>query len=320
MCVVHSFKFKPRKMSFSRLSTSKSTRFRSLSRFASIEILAEKDTEKIKKWVRKSNNSYSNNLLFGNYAVDYAGAGSRQRGAPAGGSYEGTLGKLIFKNTGLFQHLLYPIDEERSYGDVIVVNQVSGRLLSLIPMYVVLYGIARFLDTDERAVVMQNNKSEQAGVSLSEKTVEAVFEPPRIMLCFGAVMAKILSLLGFDLTKKNNAGLKSTIDALDTVFQIGPCSSVVLDTPYCTTTLRTGLGARGSEFLFRKLHLHNQDEYSRSEMWRAVMNKTPVNLRSVAIAMSFSGAYFGFVGRRVLGTALSVVGVILGFWKGGKFY
>ena len=39
-----------------------------------------------------------------------------------------------------------------------VVNQVSGRLLSLIPMHVVLYGIARFLDADERAVAMQSCK------------------------------------------------------------------------------------------------------------------------------------------------------------------
>lgn len=309
MGAVHSFKFEPRKMSSSSLSTLRSTR--------SVEILAEKDTEKIKQWVRKNNNSFSNNLLFGNYAVSYAGAGSQQRGAPAGGSYEGTLGKLIFESTGLFQHLIYPSDEERSNGDVVVVNQVSGRLLSLIPMHVVLYGIARFLDADERAVAMQSCKSEQAGVSLSEKAVEAVFEPPRIMVCFGGVMAKILSLFGFDLTKRNNAGLKSTIDALDTVFQIGPSSSVVLDTPYCTTTLRSGLGARGSEFVFRKLHLHDREEYSRSEMWRAVMDKAPVSLRSVAIAMSFSGAYFGFVGRRLLGLILSVAGVILGFWKGG---
>lgn len=286
----------------------------------STDILAEKDDAKITQWIRENSNNYKKSELFGNYAVDYSGSGSQQRGAPAGGNFRGGLGKIILESTGLFQNLCCPSYEDRDVDvgvDVVVVNQVSGRLFRLLPMHVVLYGVARFLDSNQRNVAMETMKSKEAGVTLSDRSVEAVFEPPRIMICFGELLASLLTLIGFDLTKEHNAGVSSTTKAFDIVFQIGPSSNVVLDTPYCDATLRSGVGARGSGFLFRRLLEKDPQEYSHSEVWRTVMNKRTISLRNVAVAMSFGGAYFGLIGRRLLGFALSLAGVGLAYWKGG---
>ena len=110
-------------------------------------------------------------------------------------------------------------------------------------------------------------------MSLSEKAVEAVFEPPRIMVASEGDGQDFVSLV--DLTKRNNAGLKSTIDALDTVFQIDQVQ-VVLDTPIVpplsvVVLEHVGVSCVSSIFTIER--------YSRSEMWRAVMDKAPAGLR-----------------------------------------
>ena len=275
-------------------------------------------SENVYEFVRNAKNDYHLNSLFGNFYVQYVGAGKTQRGNPAGGYYRGFIGNLLYQNTGLYQNILYPtFDGDKD--KIVVVNQVSGFFLSILPLHVVLYGVARFLNHTERDIAMDIMKSKEAGVMLGERTVEALFESPRIMLGFGALLRSVLTFLGFDFNTVF-ASLGDKLDALDIVVQVGPTSSVVLDSPYCDTKCRTARGGRGSYFLFRRIHLHNEGEYEHSELWRSIVKKDSVCGRNVATALSFLGAYFGILGRRLVGFSLSVLGVLLACWKGGTFY
>lgn len=240
--------------------------------------------------------------LLGNYFVSYVSAGKSQRGNPAGGNFRGRIGRVLFKTTGLYQHLL---DEgESETGEIQVVNLVVGRLLSILELNVVLSGFARILSSNE-----------QKQMGLGVNAVEAKFEAPRIMLRFGSALAALLSRVpGMTLS----SSLSAQLNRLNLLLQVGPPSSVVLDTPYVDESLRIGVGGRGSQFVFKRIKDSTPD-FTKSEIWRQLLSRKPVDARSASIFLSFLGAYCGFVGRRVAGFALSLGAVTLAYWKGGKF-
>ena len=95
---------------------------------------------------------------------------------------------------------------------------------------------------------------------------------------------------------------------------------MVLDTPYVDGSVRTGLGGRGSLFLFKRISEKEEPEFSNSEVWRdLVHSQQPLNVKSISIPLSLAGAYYGLIGRRTVGFVLSLVAVALAYWRGGKF-
>ena len=133
--------------------------------------------------------------LFGKYEVSYVGAGSSQRGNPAGGKYRSKLGRLLYRNDGLYQHILLDKDQQ----ETIVINYIRGTLISFIPFAVILKGIATSLEPEERINI--TNKFRQV---LSPSTVQADFLPPLIVV---GNLASKWPLKGFCFT----AGPKSNV-------------------------------------------------------------------------------------------------------------
>lgn len=259
---------------------------------------------KVDSWVDEKVNSgkqqyIDKDKLLGNYYVSYVSAGKSQRGNPAGGNYRGRIGRILFKTTGLYQHLLDDGGGEK----ITVVNLVVGKLLLCLELNVVLKGLARAL-TDK----------EKKEMDLGVNAIEAEFEAPRIMLRFGSALnALIASIPGVS----SSSALATQLNRLNLLLQIGPPSSVILDTPYVDDSLRAGIGGRGSLFVFKRIE-DSTPEFTKSEIWRQLITRRPVDARSASVYLSFLGAYCGFIGRRLTGFALSLAAVALAYWKGGK--
>uniref|UniRef100_A0A7S0RYJ4 Plastid lipid-associated protein/fibrillin conserved domain-containing protein n=1 Tax=Chlamydomonas leiostraca TaxID=1034604 RepID=A0A7S0RYJ4_9CHLO len=98
----------------------------------------------------------SNELLWGNYNVAYTSTrrAPRQNGQPSGGRFRSSLGRTLFRTTGLFQSVLKP--------DV-ATNKVAFRLLGVLSGYIGLRGqVLPVGDTGD--------------------TVKVLFEPPVLSL------------------------------------------------------------------------------------------------------------------------------------------
>ena len=229
--------------------------------------------------------------LLGNYDVSYVGTGKDQRneGNPAGGRYRGFIGRLFFETQNLYQNLLKGDD-----GETVVVNIVKGRLFKLIPFCVILFGVVRFLSTPERESVMS-----KYGTKLSSSTVFASFRPP--VLCFGSAN----SLLALSI-------------------QLGPPSSVVLDTPYVCPRVRLGLGSRGSYFVFTRTADAAADE------WKSWLSRKHLSSIQTGSALVLLGAWLAFVRpfsasklvvslgiRSLIGLFVSLLGVFVSLSSGG---
>lgn len=219
-------------------------------------------------------------LLIGNYNVSYTSIGNRQKnngGEPAGGGYRSAFGGLFFEVKDLFQNILREAD-----GQLRAVNMVHGRLLGLIPFYVVLYGVARLLTQEHR-----DNLLRKFGSAMSPSAVQAKFEPP--LLCFG-----------------------NPRSPLSLALRVGVPSSVVLDTPYVCSKVRLGIGSRGSKFIFVRTASKLADE------WRLWRNRQAVSTRSLGLALAAVGVAFGLpLGwpiRWTFGRVVSVITVGLGIF------
>ena len=185
------------------------------------------EVNQINYWITEKESQYKikaldDTRLFGYYNVSFVGTGANQTGNPAGGEYRGKLGQLVYKNEGLFQHVLKT--PEKGMGrDISVINVVKGRLLNFFVLYVILDGFCKPLLLEER-----ERLTKKYGNKLSAGTVKAFFLPP---------------LLGLGLYNS---------DKLFT-FRVGPKSDVVLDTIYLDESFRLGRGSRGSTFIFKRL-------------------------------------------------------------------
>jgi len=197
------------------------------------------DASRIYDFIRTQATSspLTNELIYGNYEVSYVGVGKSQRneGNPAGGRFRGRLGRFLYRNDGLYQHVLKPSSPS---GNIGVVNYISGRIFGLLPLSIVLYGRAAPL-SKEFVDALNQNITEDALKLSSDGVIQAFFDPP------------LLSLAN-----------KLTV-------KIGAASSVVLDSPYVDAQLRTGVGSRGSLFIFRRLVTESEIEIS--EGWRRVV-------------------------------------------------
>lgn len=210
--------------------------------------VCELDASRIYEFIRSQATSspLTSELIYGNYEVSYVGVGKRQReeGNPAGGRFQGRLGRLLYRNDGLYQHVLKALSPTESIG---VVNYIRGRIFGLIPLSIVLYGRAVPLRKDIVDSLNQNMTEDAVKLS-SDGVIQAFFDPP------------LLSL------------------ANRLTFKIGSASSVVLDTPFIDGELRTGVGSRGSLFIFRRLTTERELEIS--EGWRRLVFPPPPPPRS----------------------------------------
>lgn len=187
--------------------------------------------------------------LIGNYEVVFVGMNpSMQReGNPAGGGYRSALGRSIFKNKGLYQHIIPSVVGPQSTGTgLTVINYITGRLFGLFTLSVILRGTVEALPEEERTALMS-----QFGSILTTSTVKARFEPPLLGLghCWQGGQERLL------------------VTAC-----LGQPSSVVLDTPYVCEKVRLGRGSRGSTFIFQRTSDPAADGY------KAVLEHRPLNI------------------------------------------
>ena len=219
----------------------------------------------VENWIDKQNLEYmalnasrsalEDSRLLGNYDVAYVGVGGSQEGNPAGGGYRGRLGRAIYRNEGLYQHIL---PSENSSADATVVNYIRGTLLGLLTLNVILKGKACRLPDERRQQLVS-----KYGTPLSAGTVCAEFGPP---------------ILGLSWRHKSSAGPGKCL-----ALQLGSPSDVVLDTTFLSDQVRLGRGSRGSTFIFAR----TQDPAA--ELYKAVLAQPPVrfrDIRGVAVAMA----------------------------------
>jgi len=246
-------------------------------------------------------------LLIGNYEVSFVVPGGSQKGNPAGGTFRGEIGRMLYRNEGLYQHIL---QGESPNDPPIVINYIKGKLLNLLSLAVVLVGKAVALPMEE---VIKINKMIPAGApNLSQGgTVRANFEAP--LIAIGPQWASL-------------------------VLQQGPTSSVILDTNYVDSYLRTGVGSRGSLFVFRRivdeLELIRSNDYQRllhspringSKLGKAA-SVTALTMLLVRLLSSRGGGLvfnsnttkaLGPLGRPLAVALLIGIGAFLAKWKGG---
>lgn len=218
-------------------------------------------------------NALTDSNIFGNYDVAFVGSGPNQRGNPAGGRYRGRLGRFLYKNEGLYQHILMP---EKLDGKIAVINYVRGKLLNTIPFGVILRGFATETTAEERCVLTQ-----RYGTPLSPATVRADFEPP--VLCFGNLNSYRGSL------------------------RVGPKSSVVLDTPYVCDKIRLGVGSRGSTFIFTRT------TDPAASAWKEWLALKPLSAKKAGAALVSFGllTLFGLSNARIV-DAVATLGKLFG--------
>jgi hypothetical protein len=81
--------------------------------------------------------------------VAYVGQASSGRANAAGGKYRGRVGRLLFRTTALFQHVL---------PDAVAVNVIQFKLLGLVPGAAVLPGRWAVASADERVALQRNGE------------------------------------------------------------------------------------------------------------------------------------------------------------------
>mmetsp|Transcript_35600 Transcript_35600/g.78020 ORF Transcript_35600/g.78020 Transcript_35600/m.78020 type:complete len:371 (-) Transcript_35600:870-1982(-) len=251
--------------------------------------------------------------LLGLYAVS-AVLPSKPGDNPVGGKWtrkEGIAQKLL-RTRATYQHLL-PVNStgylptSANYAASAVgeaVNVISlEALFGLIRLNVILRGDAIPLSNDERKQCEEEaaSRAKERGLvnkvgKLSSLTVRAKFDPPRI--AFGR-KGKILNL------------------------NLGPRSSVVLDTTYCDDKVRVGKGGTsGTKFVFRRLRSDDEEPNE----WRPLLARRPLR-KSKALIVLGSVLGWGIQSAvrdpkaRVAGISISavasIVGAIVVFSSGG---
>ena len=227
--------------------------------------------------------------LVGNYNVSCT-LPCKPSEKPVGGKWNNGL----FSIQSSWQNVLQPtkVGSVAQVVNVIVLKAVLWRI------FVILRGDAFALDKGQREQIALERNTPGG---LSERTVRADFDPPRISLVSGAEKARkvLLSL------------------------SLGPPSSVVLDTPFCNELIRIGKGSRGSGFVFVRSSDPAADE------WKSVLQVRPVRkgqlsaffLSIAAASFAMSRRFSGFVqwvslpiavmtSLCALGTALSTGGIV----------
>jgi hypothetical protein len=171
------------------------------------------------------------------------------------------------------------------------VNVIVVRCL-LWTVHVILRGDARALSGDERDRIAQERRgTAPGGGPLSERTVRADFDPPRIVVTREGPSAA-----------PRQVAKKALLSA-----SLGPRSSVVLDTPYCDSRVRIGRGSKGSLFVFSRLD-PSSAAFAESDRWRELLQIRPVGKLPLLAA-------FGGVAVAALGASLTLFASGIRAWN-----
>ncbi|EKX33577.1 hypothetical protein GUITHDRAFT_147803 [Guillardia theta CCMP2712] len=173
--------------------------------------------------------------LVGYYRVQYVQ--DVGRGRPVGGNFRYTAaGRALFKTTDALQHIL---------DKGVAVNMLYLKFLGSIPACVVLRGDFEQLSDAERAQVEVKFQTPPPG--LSPQTIKASFDSPRIS--FGP------------------SGLFT--------FNVGPTTTVYLDTIYLDERIRIGKNRYGGRFVFTRLGEAECLPGSPADAWRKFLAQSP---------------------------------------------
>mmetsp|Transcript_16348 Transcript_16348/g.29500 ORF Transcript_16348/g.29500 Transcript_16348/m.29500 type:complete len:460 (+) Transcript_16348:48-1427(+) len=252
-----------------------------------------------------SNNNKRFQPLIGLYEVTKV-LPTKKGDNPVGGKWtrKNGLAQKLFRTRTTFQHLL-PLEEPQTATrseskeektEVAVaqaVNVVSlDALNGLLRITVILRGDAIPLSSDERFQL--NTDANRTIAPLTDLAVRAYFDPPRIY--FGKRRKKSL---------KKGEGGDDEYSYLP--LQIGPSSSVILDTTYCDKMVRIGMGGTsGTRFVFTTTEVEEAKEYEGLLNLSSKGNKGKVLRRLVmTLAVSLYYAVFGNDGVGKITTCVS---------------
>ena len=219
---------------------------------------------------------------------------------PVGGKW-GNLKNPIASLHKSYQHLLPPFRHNTAKGPAAavvaqVINLVSIRILGgLLWIHVVLRGDATPLTVEERKSLAADRNTPQG---LSNRTVRADFDPPRIVLATAGVTTTTAQTLSNNAASTPSTGVPNTFRTLFCA-SLGPTSSVVLDTPYCRGNVRIGKGSRGSWFVFRRLSPNGVEEEAAVALCDTLTNVKPVRQSVLTGALSMSALLGGVAMTRL---------------------
>jgi hypothetical protein len=237
-----------------------------------------------------SNTSTNEDLfgpLLGYYNVSYT-LTENPNDNPVGGKWTRSLWTV--KRT--LQHVLPPLpssEEQADEKEKTVVAQVVNAikldcLWGFVGIWVLLRGDAVQLKDDQEV----NNIKEEGSIDtkndkkknkksprkllpdLSDRTVRVYFDQPKI----GISLFRKTSLLN------NNKNKKKLL--LHRVLNLGPTSSVVLDTPYNDNRIRLGKGGTsGSQFVFCRINDDDDNDIDGKEGWKWMLDDNKIIGRSL---------------------------------------
>lgn len=233
--------------------------------------------------------------VLGAWEVAHTSQGPAQGGAPAGGKFMGPVGKALFRPSGLAQNILERPRGGGTTPDVEVLNLVKFRLFGLLPGQVSLRG-----DLTPKGPPTVAREAAKGATSVDLHAVleaagpgswaEVLFDRPRLWLWPGLCV------------------------------QLGPPSSVLLQTPYVDADVRLGLGSRGSRFVFRRGGAAADPE-AEARARAAPRNRLGALLLlavSVALALLMRTLWAGAGGRWAAGVSLALsTALAYVLWGGG---
>ena len=224
--------------------------------------------------------------LIGLYDVSYIKT-KKANDNPVGGKWTRKNGfaQQILKTRRSFQHILPANTTTTTRPEAVAeaINVVSLEAFwGLVRLTVILRGDAVPLTFAERT------NTSRVSQPLSNLAVKALFDPPRIIL-----------------------GKRGRFFNIN----VGPTTSVLLDTTYCDDNVRIGMGGTsGTRFVFARC-TDNDDDVEANE-FRALLERKPMQKKKAVVvlgALASAGVY-GAVGKglRVAGGAVALVSVLLG--------
>lgn len=166
------------------------------------------------------------------------------RGRPVGGAFRySALGRAFFKTEEAYQHVL----------GMQAVNMLFFTFAGFCPGCIVLRGELQRCGEDERTAVAAKFQTPPPG--LSPQTIKVLFEPPRIFFGRSGVLN----------------------------FEIGPVTTVYLDTTYLDERVRIGRNRFGGHFVFTRLQRGEKAVGAKAAAWQPLLQRPKVPVSLVAI-------------------------------------
>lgn len=233
--------------------------------------------------------------LIGYYNVSYVQS-AKENDNPVGGKWtrnNNRIKRQLIHTRRTLQHIL-PVNTtglmNREYKESIVAEAVNiislNAFWKLIRLTVILRGDAISLSQEDRNEIQklaEDAKSRSIRPTLSNLAVRAYFDPPRI------IIGKTGRFFNF---------------------QIGPPTSVVLDTSYVDKSIKIGVGGNsGTRFVFKKC----SDNDDGAKEFFGLLRRRPVNRSTLIVLLGFlSGLGVRFITKGSVwsGGAITVMGLL----------